>query len=464
MRLGSGIVLSLAAASATFAASFEPFPTFTSENITVQNRVSQFSRLAGAPWLQQGDGKVVVDPTALLVSAGRIKRALLQSLDLSPRGGDAIRFIVAASPFGVEEMRISQGLFTEGWLYDVMVPDRLTEFEIIRGVVHVLLLEVANRGGRTRSAEIPEWLIEGLAMNARTLISPDVLAGGPRFDGTMLTGERLLLGGAQVQLNFAPFDNPMSREYGANDLLREARDFLRQEQPLTLDELRAASLARGDALDRQRFHVCAQLLVTGLLNLPDGRKRLAQMLRALPQSWNWELTFFEAYRPYFPQPLDLEKWWWVNLNAFTGRDPAQILSVESGLDKLESILKPAVKIWGATNELPARENITLKQLLTDWDFAAQRLVLEKTLADLTVLQANCTRALAPVVQGYRTLLQGYLRTRTEAARSGAARIRPTVPPELIVGEVFAGLDQLYLQRERLRRESDLKQAQARSRQ
>ena len=50
-----------------------------------------------------------------------------------------------------------------------------------------------------------------------------------------------------------------------------------------------------------------------LLRLPDGRACLQRMLAQLPQHYNWQFAFLEAFHARFERPLDVEKWWALSL-------------------------------------------------------------------------------------------------------------------------------------------------------
>ena len=59
---------------------------------------------------------------------------------------------------------------TDGWSYQVQLPDVLSRTRLAQAMTVVLLLEFANRNAGTHSAEIPAWLTDGL--------SQQLLAGG----------------------------------------------------------------------------------------------------------------------------------------------------------------------------------------------------------------------------------------------------------------------------------------------
>ena len=88
----------------------------------------------------------------------------------------------------------------------------------------------------------------------------------------------------------------------------------------------------------QIYGFSAQLFVHQLLRLPEGRACLCAMLAQLPQRYNWQLAFLDSFKAYFQRPLDIEKWWTLNLTHFTGRDLTQAWPVEESWQKLDEIL------------------------------------------------------------------------------------------------------------------------------
>ena len=68
----------------------------------------------------------------------------------------------------------------------------------------------------------------------------------------------------------------------------------------------------------------AQVFVSSLLELKNGAAQMRVLLETLPQFYNWQMAFQSAFRADFPQPLDVEKWWALQLAGFTMRDPGPL--------------------------------------------------------------------------------------------------------------------------------------------
>src|SRR4029077_3175081 len=61
-----------------------------------------------------------------------------------------------------ESIVVTSERFQDLWRYRVELPDITERAKYVRAIVQVLLLEMANRSGPPRSAEVPLWLLEGL--------------------------------------------------------------------------------------------------------------------------------------------------------------------------------------------------------------------------------------------------------------------------------------------------------------
>ncbi|MBI4657301.1 MAG: hypothetical protein HY735_00380 [Verrucomicrobia bacterium] len=421
-------VCSLMFVAATWGAVTIP-PTRRAQNFVVQDL-----RAAARPTanLKAGGEQPIVtlDLDVLALSAERIKRALCRELDVSPRGWGRIFLLLKGTSEADQDIVIVSTSYADGWQYRVEIPDQVGELKFIRGMVEVLLLELANRGQRPKSAEIPTWLNEGLSLQLKNWVGPDLILSSVSV-GSMVRTIRDLRG---------------------LDTLREARTMLRALPAVTLTELGHPDLAnlKGDHL--KRYQSSAQLFVHELSRLPNGRGCLVNLLRELPSCWNWETAFLRSFHAYFPRLLDLEKWWMVTLTGFTGRDPTQVWSPEICLEKLDEILLIPAQVRLAPDVLPIRTYVTPQQIISEWDFPLQRVALEHLTSRLAALRVNCPLDIASLVERYRQTVQNYLQKRAEAYSISATRGQIAVSIRLLVRETLEQLDELYRQREALRRD------------
>ena len=379
---------------------------------------------------EEGKQMVKLDLDVLALSAERIKRALCAELDLAARGWGKIHLILVSATRTDQEIRFLAASFVDGWHYRVEIPDQLEDLKLVRGIVQALLLELANRGSGPKSAEIPVWLNEGLSLQLWNTMGPSlILQSVP--SGWMLRSVRNVRG---------------------VDRLGEARSVLRSYAAATFVELGHPALEtlNGDSL--KRYQSSAQLFVEELCRLPNGRASLVNMLRELPTCWNWETALFRSFGQYFTRPLDVEKWWAVVLASFTGRDPTQVWPAEICFGKLDGILLMPVQVRLSRDVMPVLTYVTPQQIIADWDFASQKAALEQTLGQLGLLRFNCPLKVAALIERYRLTFQNYLQKKNEAKASSATKGLMMVSIPLLVRETIVRLDELYREREALRRD------------
>ena len=91
---------------------------------------------------------------------------------------------------------------------------------------------------------------------------------------------------------------------------------------MTFEELSWPTAANSTGAAGEFYGDSAQLFVDELLSLPDGRACLRAMVAELPR-YNWQFAFLHAFGAYFQRPLDVEKWWALQVVQFTGHDLGQ---------------------------------------------------------------------------------------------------------------------------------------------
>lgn len=409
-------------------------PTRRAQNFIVQdlrgNSPSSINLKSeeGAQWVK-------LDLDVLALSTERLHQALSRELDVSTRGSGRILLCLVTATAADQGIRIVATPFADGWHYRVDVPDQIEQLKLIRGIVEVLLLELANRSRGPKSAEIPSWLNEGLSMQLMATMGPDLILQSVPV-GSMLEIVRNVGG---------------SRDAGGLDRLRQARAVLRTVAPATLAELGHPALETLKGESMERFQSSAQLFVAELCRLPNGRACLVNLLQELPWCWNWETAFLRAYRRYFARTLDVEKWWSVVLTSFTGRDPSQVWAAEICFDKLDEILLKPAQVRLSPDVMPVRTYVTPQQIIADWDFASQKAALDQTLLQLAILRVNCPLDIAALIERYRLTFQNYLQKRGEASSTAPTKGQALVSIPVLMRETIDRLDELYRQREALRR-------------
>lgn len=341
-------------------------PTRRSQNFIVHD-MRRFPGTLSSSGQIGGEQRIAIGPNVLAVSAERVKRAVFSVFRLSTWGGTTIHLILKDRAKVREPIWIQPILYADGWQYRVEIADSIEENELLRGLVEVVLIELANRRGGPKSTEIPRWLKEGLSFHLSKSVGRELVISSVET-GSMLRSMRNLLGA---------------------DPLAETRRILISGTNPSISDLSHPSPEQIGPGNIRIYRAAAQLFVSELLRLPNGEEQLLAMIRELPGFWNWEAAFLRGFKTHFRSMLDVEKWWAVTLVSFTGRDPTQIWSPAICLQQLDEILLATVQIRWSTNALPVRRRATLQQILSEWDFALQREAFWQTIRRLTALRTYC---------------------------------------------------------------------------
>jgi hypothetical protein len=365
---------------------------------------------------------VRLEPALLAVSAERIRESLNHKL--TP---DRWSLVPGAPPHGKiflilhpaqsldETVTVTARRSANGWDYQIQLPDVLPRTRFVRALTGALLLQSANRNARTRSAEVPAWLTDGLSQELLATEGQTIILSSP---ARMVTGQ--------------PDRRVVTTTRGV-DSLAGARRVLRDQTPLTVAQLSWPAEAQLTGADGGMYRASAQLFVSSLMELPDGPAHLRALLASLPEFYNWQTAFQSAFRRNFPRPLDLEKWWAVQTVTFLARDPGPAWTPGVSRDKLNEILRVPVEMRTASNALPAHAEISFQAVLRNFDRARQTAILQPKLRDLELSQLRMAPPFAALADGYRRVLKDYLEPdqRARPARPlgkhpPAARPTPTV--------------------------------------
>ncbi|MCI0538353.1 MAG: hypothetical protein L0Z50_24360 [Verrucomicrobiales bacterium] len=369
---------------------------------------------------------VQLEPGPLLLSAERISEALARQLRVTPRGAGKIHCYLYAPLRNNENIVLLSTLYADGWQYRLQIPDDLERTTLVRGILQSLLLELANRGTRQKSAEIPPWLLEGLTLQVLADVGPELVLNSVPTN-TVRRSLRLIRGA---------------------DPVAEARAYFRTHSPLSFAQLSEPVLQAPPGEPWRRYQFSCQLLVAELLESSGGRVKLIRMLRALPDCWNWQTAFLAAFE--FPSLLDVEKWWAVGAVASMGREAIHLSSSAAYLARLDEILTVPAQVRLSTNAVPVRTEATLAQVISGWDYAQQRPVLEQKLHQLALLRTTSSRQLASLIEGYWACLHSYLVRRDQSGRAPQTKHQVNLPGPLLAQETTHQLTALDRQRAILR--------------
>jgi hypothetical protein len=353
--------------------------------------------LAAMPEIATNTDFVRLEPALLAVSAERIKESLRRELnrELKTPGVNApphgkIFLVLHPAQSTDEDVTIVSRRSPGGWDYQVRLPDVLSRTRYLRAMTGVLLLEFANRDTHARSAEIPAWLTDGL--------SQELLAAA---------WQEIILSSPDKMVNGLPVSRTVTTTRGM-DSLAGARRVLRDHAVLAFEQLSWPTDAQLSGADGGAYRASAQLFVNELLALKNGPAHLRAMLETLPKFYNWQMAFQTAFRENFPRPLDVEKWWAVQVVSFVARDPGPAWTPAVSRDKLDEILRVPVEMRTASNALPAHAEISLQAVIRNFDRARQVAILQTKLRDLELSQLRLAPPFAVLNGEYRRAIADYL--------------------------------------------------------
>lgn len=348
---------------------------------------------------------VRLEPALLAVSAERIKELVWHQLEIKGQWRGQVYLVLHPAQSADENVTIFSQRVAGGWNYRVELPDALPQTRFTRAMTGVVLLEFANRNAPSRSAEIPAWLTDGL--------SQQLLAGTSEF----------LLSTPDKLVNGLPVTRLEKTRRGV-DPLAGAREILRNHPALTFEALSWPTGAQLDGDDDGVYRASAELFVSEILKLDDGPAHLRAMLESLPRFYNWQVAFRSAFNAEFASPLDLEKWWALQVVKFAASDPGPGWTLTASREKLDEILRVPAAVRTTSNSLPTRTEISLQTVIRNLDPARQAAILQTKLRDLDLAQLRVARPYAVLTAEYRRVLGNYLGDRppNAPAPSWATRV------------------------------------------
>ena len=390
----------------------------------------QLSDLALLPIVATNQDFIRLEPALLAVSAERIKQSLMEKLGVdlhTPWSGNIYLAVHPAQSLD-ESVAVVSSRFEGRWVYHLLLPDALPRQKLVRALTGAVLLEYSNRKAGDHSAELPAWLVEGLSQELLAENLQDYALSQP--DQTVNSIPVLRVNHTERSL----------------DTLASAREVFQSYAVLTFQQLSWPTDLQLSGEDGGVYRASAQLFVYELLRLPGGAAKLRAMLQALPRYYNWQTAFQQAFRQNFPTPLDVEKWWALQTAIFTAGSPGSQWTAEVSRDKLDEILSVAVNYRTSTNNLPATAEVSLQQVIRNFEGDRQMEVLELKLRDLELAQFRMAPALAVLAAEYRNALAAYLGVPVPRSRQVYNKFAPA---HATARETLARLDELDAQRRSL---------------
>lgn len=345
------------------------------------------------PGSSKDNGYFDLEPPLLTVSCERIRNALNSELGITTQWRGKIHITISPVSNTRDDYAIIAERFQDGWKYRMNLPQRVEQSMFVRTLVQALLLEFANRHPGERSAEVPFWLVEGLTQ--QLLIS--------RKAEFILAPPDLAIRNINV--------TPTLVEGSDRDWLEKARRVLRDRPPLTLAELSWPKPEEFAGPAGEVFQCSAQLFVTELLRLKQGRDSLRVMVAGLAGCYNWQTAFLQAFPAQFPNQLALEKWWALQATYFLGRTPQQLWTSEESFRKLNEALHAPVAIRRSSGEMPARAGVSLQAIIREWDTLRQLATFRNKLRELELTRLRVAPEYTALTDDYLRVVNQYLQLR-----------------------------------------------------
>ena len=386
-----------APASSVIARMPEPvrtFRSFSGQFIVPQYHPGAVSRTIA---LVTNKSLVVMEPTLLTVSCERIKQLLYRELGSSAPWQGKIFVVLYPAITENDAITITCEDLQEGWRYRVDLPDRIAAARFTRAMVQLLLLEMANRTASDRSAEIPNWLAEGLTRQLQATSEKEIILSSPHA-----AGRGIAIASSEVE---AQMGHP----------LEAAHKVLCAHPPLTFEQLSWATPEQFAGPQAELFAASSQFFVEELLHLEGGQTCMQTFLAELPRHYNWQLAFLRAFHSHFQRPLDTEKWWALRVVHFTGRELEQTWPLQESWQKLNEAVRASVELRAAPNELPIAADVSLQTILREWDKPQQTQVIQERIRELKLVRQRVAPEVVTLADSYRMVLEKFLRERDKSS-------------------------------------------------
>lgn len=398
LRQGKGVfagVLLFLIAGAWLDARGQAPPVFVPKQLSARSSSGQFvatSRpvLNSAPRVLNvatNEGFLRLEPGLLSVSAERLKQNLWRELEVQGAWQGKVFLSIRRVGSTNDPVLLSSEKFKDGWRYSIDFPEVVETRRYIRALTRCVLLEMANRGSE-RCAELPPWLVEGLVSHLLVSYPTEILL-------SRSTPGRNEPGLASSMVN-------LRREHP----LREAQLRLGTNHTFSFQQLSWPT--PEDLENHSTYALNAQVFVSELMQLRGGRAALRDSLFNLPRYYNWQFAFLQAFQPWFKRPLDVEKWWELNLTHVTGRNQGETWPVTETWERLDEILSATVEVRSKPDELPQTARVSIQDVLREWERAQRLPILREKLAQLDLLAVRSAPEFRVIISDYRQLLQDYL--------------------------------------------------------
>jgi hypothetical protein len=356
----------------------------------VRSRSGQFV-IRGLPLTMSRFGRatnavsyVRLDPTVFAVSCERVKEAVLGEFGMEDRWRGMIAIVLHPTESDDELINVTSTRYKNNWGYRMDIPERVDRRRVIKAVIDVLLLEIANRKSGERSAEMPPWLSAGFTSH---------------LEATVLSS-----------ISLEP-ETTVVRKEKHPDPLKEVREMLSSQPPLSFNQLSLPEESMLVEPDAKFYGHCAHLFVHELLGLKDGRRCLQDMMLRLGEHLNWQTAFLKSFSGHFPRLIDADKWWSLIAAGYSGKETSIHWGRAETSRQLDDTLKTSVEVRLHQEDLPMKTVANLQKIISEWDYVRQFPVLRLKLNHLQALRLRVPPEIEPLVAEYIGVIDFYLEKR-----------------------------------------------------
>jgi hypothetical protein len=163
-----------------------------------------------------------------------------------------------------------------------------------------------------------------------------------------------------------------------------------------------------EGADGGAYLASAQLFQYDLLQMKNGREKMRGLLQKLPLYMNWQTPFFLVFGNYFKTPVDVEKWWALEVVNFAARAPGPRWTTDVSLARLDELMSVPVEFRSDSNALPSHAEISLQDALKNLDPAQRELVVRTKVRDFAVVGFMLAPPYGDLAGGYRAALTDFL--------------------------------------------------------
>ena len=388
----------------------------------------EYSRLRYSADIAADTNLVQLEPALLAVAAEHFKNALWHKLGFPPGSAWQGKVFLALQPARSRDdgVTIASELSLQTWNYRVELPDVLGRTRYVRALAAVLLLEIANRSaGSAHAAEVPAWLVDGLAQQILATDAAKVLLSTPARNQDGLPQSRL---------------NHIGGDPGASAPFRAV---LENTAALTLEQLSWPTDEQMAGADGGGYRASVQLFVIELLALPDGPACLRDFLARLPACRNWQTAFYAAFQKHFSSPLAAEKWWALRVMNFATHRAGSRWTPAASRARLAALLIVPVASRADSNALPTRAEISLQAALRRFNRDQLSEILSVKLRALQLAQFQFAPPFATLAGSYRQVLADFEVGPPHAPAAGySGKFAPAPAPPADLEKTLKQLDAL----------------------